>query len=195
MILMRVIHRSLPMETLNYVWKDLSEPITYIPYGMVFSTVIMLVVLVGGSQGDRTVKNEKDWKEIGRFLLCWMFLVYMAVVLIQTIFSREPGSRHTMDLQLFGTLGRSARSKSYYIENIIMLVPFGIFLPLLNRKFQNMATTVLCGCLFSILIEWLQYMTESGFCQLDDVVANTLGTAIGWMVCKLWMRVSFIGFD
>ena len=40
---------------------------------------------------------------------------------------------------------------------------------------------MLCGCLFSIMIEVLQFLTESGFCQLDDVLTNTLGTAIGWI--------------
>ena len=53
-------------------------------------------------------------------------------------------------------------------------MPFGIFLPLLNRKFKKAAVTVLCGCLFSIMIEVLQFLTESGFCQLDDTIQNSL---------------------
>lgn len=130
------------MKTLWYIGRDLSEPITYLPYGAVFATVIMLVVLAGGVSENHSAGSALRKREAVAFALCWLFLVYMSVVLIQTIFSRELGSRNTIDLRLFGTLGHSPRSRSYFVENIIMMVPFGIFLPLLNRKFKKAAVTV-----------------------------------------------------
>ncbi len=46
--------------------------------------------------------------------------------------------------------------------------------------------------LVSSLIEGMQYLTQRGFCQLDDVVANSLGAIIGYMIIILLKRLQKI---
>lgn len=38
---------------------------------------------------------------------------------------------------------------------------------------------VLIGCLTSVIIELLQFITRTGTCETDDVICNTVGCGIG----------------
>ena len=71
-----------------------------------------------------------------------------------------------------------------FVENIIMFIPFGVLLPILFIKFRNGWLCVLTGFICSSSIEIVQHITQTGFLQLDDVVTNTTGTLLGWLVWK-----------
>ena len=72
-----------------------------------------------------------------------------------------------------------------FIENIIMFILFGVFLPLLFKKFRNIFLCVLTGFICSCSIEVIQHITQTGYLQVDDVMTNTAGTLIGWMTWKI----------
>lgn len=103
------------------------------------------------------------------------------------LFSREAGSRKTVSLILFETWGRSFHMHAMFIENIIMFIPFGVFLPTLFERFRNWRLCVLTGFLCSCSIEISQYITQRGYLQLDDVVTNTIGALLGW--AAVWRAV------
>lgn len=44
---------------------------------------------------------------------------------------------------------------------------------------------ILIGCLCSIATEATQYLLKMGWCETDDVIHNTLGTAIGVWIWHL----------
>ena len=53
---------------------------------------------------------------------------------------------------------------------------------------------MLWGFLISVGIETVQLITERGYCQLDDVVMNTLGALVGYVVfasLKFWTGLVF----
>lgn len=52
-----------------------------------------------------------------------------------------------------------------------------------------MVYTILFGCLVSVAIEVLQFFTQRGLCELDDVIHNTLGVVIGYGVYKVISKV------
>lgn len=67
-----------------------------------------------------------------------------------------------------------------YLQNIIFFIPFG-FLFLWKKNLW----IVVCEALFtSVLIEFTQYVFNLGWCEIDDVVSNTLGALIGF---RLWI--------
>lgn len=68
---------------------------------------------------------------------------------------------------------------NFAIENIIMLISFGILMSMVFKRMKKMRYCVLAGFLFSCIIEISQLITQRGFCQLDDVVTNTVGTLVG----------------
>lgn len=87
-----------------------------------------------------------------------------------------------MDLRLFGTWGETPITHVYFIENIIMFIPFGVLMPMVFKRMKKMRYCVFAGFLFSCIIEISQLITQRGFCQLDDVVTNTVGTFVGWRI-------------
>lgn len=94
-------------------------------------------------------------------------------------------------MRLFATWGASAQSHAYVIENILLFIPFGIMFPMIGKKVSNIFTCIIAAALFSIIIETVQYITARGFCQMDDIVMNTLGALIGWLgwwICRKIIR-------
>lgn len=69
--------------------------------------------------------------------------------------------------------------------NIIMFTPFGflgIFFPKLN-DFKILIINFLSAI---IIVESLQYFTRLGVFDIDDVILNTVGVAIGFWIYKNW---------
>ena len=49
------------------------------------------------------------------------------------------------------------------------------------------------GFLCSCGIELSQLITQRGYCQLDDVVTNTVGMLVGWGIWKMLSSVGIAG--
>ena len=72
--------------------------------------------------------------------------------------------------------------------NILCLVPFGILFPIVFSKKQSFVKTVLIGMLFSISIETLQFLLETGVSDIDDVFFNTCGAILGYLIYRLFRK-------
>lgn len=79
-------------------------------------------------------------------------------------------------------------SKVGYVLNVIMLMPFGFLAPTLFRDKRKLWKTALAGALFSILIEGSQLLNYRST-DVDDVILNTLGAAIGYGIYRLFSRL------
>lgn len=72
--------------------------------------------------------------------------------------------------------------------NILLFVPFGFFLTLKTSSFQKKLNlfVILTGFLFSLFIETVQFAIPMGrSSDIDDVILNTIGTFLGFMIWKL----------
>jgi glycopeptide antibiotics resistance protein len=72
--------------------------------------------------------------------------------------------------------------------NILCFVPFGILFPIVFSKKQSFVKTVLIGMLFSINIETLQFLLETGVSDIDDVFFNTCGAVLGYLIYRLFRK-------
>ena len=167
-------------EILQFMYNDMQQPIGYIPHGMLIGT--MLLPVFWGCQKIIHRHQRTDWKQILIWFCC---TVYIYVLLNMVFFSREPGSRTTVNMQLFGTWGDTAKRRRFVIENIILFLPYGFLFPAVFPFLRKGVWCILIGCLCSMGIEWIQYMTQRGHCQLDDIVMNTAGALLGWLVYKV----------
>lgn len=88
-----------------------------------------------------------------------------------------------------GSLITALKSSLVYIPffNLVMLIPFGIY----QKKFfkNSLIKTVLLGFLLSLSFELIQLSALFGIYphpyrlfQLDDLILNTLGALIGWLL-------------
>ncbi len=67
--------------------------------------------------------------------------------------------------------------------NVLMFIPIG-FAVSVSLKKKNMLKIVAIGCAISLTIEILQFLTKRGIFNIDDVIHNTLGCAIGYCVYR-----------
>ena len=166
-------------QLLMNIGEDLLEPIGYLPWGIlagVFALAVWKVI-----HRNRLSGVGNDQKKVWVYFLC---VIYGTVFLELAFFYREPGSRTGVDLQILGTWGESAVSRAYFVENILLFIPFGILAPLAIFRFRRRVWCVTVGCLCSVCLEIMQLLTQRGYCQLDDVLTNTLGTWIGWEIWR-----------
>ena len=136
-----------------------------------------------GSLPERAALSERLnlWlKNAGHFLGSNLFVIYLWMLVMIVFFCREPGSRVGTDLRFMGTWGTTMQDHAWVIENIFLFLPFGFLFPVLLPK-KKTAWTIPVGFLCSVAIEYCQLRTGRGFCQLDDVIMNTLGAGIGFL--------------
>lgn len=69
--------------------------------------------------------------------------------------------------------------------NIIMFIPLGFFLPRVFPKLGKLWRTLLVTVLSISLIEALQLFTLLGSCDIDDLILNLIGSAMGYGLHKL----------
>ena len=67
------------------------------------------------------------------------------------------------------------------LGNVLIFVPFGFFEALTSRR-RNFFGTVLDGFLLSLLVEVFQLVSKVGRFDVDDLILNTSGVVIGYLV-------------
>lgn len=144
------------------------------------------------------MKKDRNYLDIlienRRVILMCMAIVYLFIVLDITLIDRTVGVRRHM-LQPLWEVRQMLISQRYtywgaqIVGNCVMLLPMGIFLPALSEWFQSVRRTTAVGFLFSLFIELTQYVTGRGLCELDDIIHNTLGAAVGAMLYMIISRL------
>ena len=72
-----------------------------------------------------------------------------------------------------------------YIENILLFIPLGFMLPCIWGKYEVLRKTALSGITFSLIIELCQLFSIGRVTDIDDLLMNTLGALIGWVIFRL----------
>ncbi|WP_099974546.1 VanZ family protein [Lactobacillus terrae] len=68
--------------------------------------------------------------------------------------------------------------------NILWFIPIGIFLPYLWSKNMKFYHIVIYGALISLSIETLQFFLATGVSDIDDVITNTIGAIVGYILYR-----------
>ena len=157
------------------VLSDLMNTVEFMRIAAGLSLIVFLLEWIY----TRIAKKRNDqWQ-----MLKWPSLVFYLVMVLQiAFFSREPGSRDSIDLQLLGTWGTTAQAHAWVLENVLMFVPFGVLLPVCVNYARKLPVTVLLAFVCSAGLEYAQFLTQRGHCQLDDVVMNVAGGIMGWFM-------------
>lgn len=180
---------------IHCITNDMMEPIGYLPLGLIFGAVYLIFLnlirhfKISFAHGFRIIRRhpEKNRRPLSRSavkkdLIHFLIIVYAGVLLKLAFFSREPGSRNGISLTPFETWGSTEIAHAFFIENILMFIPFGILMPLAHKYFRNAALCIVSGMLCSLTLELMQLATGRGFCQLDDLLTNTFGAGVGYLL-------------
>ena len=126
-----------------------------------------------------------------RIICLIVFILYILIILYITIlrFNFRYDERQ-LNLSLFTNLIRVFRKVGVgeflrlFLGNIVWFVPFGFLLPILSKRKSLIFTTAI-GLVFSFIIETIQFIFYKGVAELDDLILNVLGTAIGYALYKI----------
>ena len=126
-----------------------------------------------------------------RFLRKWikvlLFAVYMNAMLIIVGIPNVAYIRWDPTINWIPFHDFSSSNILGMVLNIIMLIPFGVFLPVYFAKFRKLLPTVLAGVIMSLTMEVLQLFTFRAT-DVDDLIMNTLGTLLGYFIGALIVR-------
>jgi hypothetical protein len=129
----------------------------------------------------------KGRRNIGRHCALILLAAWVALVIAMTVVFRESGVESRVQLEPFRSYWDFGEN-SYFLEcfatnvlNVVLFVPIGF---LMGCGFQHVGWNKVAnwGCLLSIVIEVSQYVLRKGYCEVDDVIHNTLGCLIGYGV-------------
>ena len=129
-----------------------------------------------------------------RILLWLLLLCYLAVLLRITVFRSDFGAHALFTngkilwipfVELLRILHNSLGMFLYlFVGNLIWFMPLGFLLPILTKVRSRV---ILWGFLLSLYIEVSQYIFGTGVSEVEDLILNTLGTALGYL-CYLLCR-------
>ncbi len=69
--------------------------------------------------------------------------------------------------------------------NVLMFVPLGLFLPMVFPRLAKLWRTCLAALVIMYVVETLQLFTLLGFFDVDDLILNLVGTALGYGIYRL----------
>ena len=131
-------------------------------------------------------KKRKKWEV--------PFIVYMALLLGITVFRPWAmswnhffeGSLNVKPFAEYARLlgqGELLRVLYLFLGNIVVFISFGMYLAYRKPEIK-FGRIVLYGFLLSLVIECMQYVLGTGYTELDDLILNTLGTFMGYLLFK-----------
>ena len=153
-----------------------------------FFMVIRLIWLMT-IRSRRTIKSEAA---------VWLFAFYLILVLMLTTF-RNTYFPWNLTFNLHRPLNEinfvflketwkmyHAQSRLDFVYNsfgnVLCFVPFGFLSPFVFAKKQTFGRVLLAGLIFSLFIETMQFLLETGVSDIDDVFFNSCGAAIGYFL-------------
>ena len=166
----------------EFIIKDLMSVFRYLPYG-IFAGIMMAIILSVINDG-RVKKNKTPFSVEA---ITGLFM-YMVILLFITVLSREGGRSKGIDLELFSTWGINTRNNAYVIENILLFIPFGVLCAWAIPRVRRLWSCASIGMAVSFGIECLQLVTGRGYFQIDDILTNTLGATLGYLMYRCVAR-------
>lgn len=154
----------------------------------------------------RTIFNDREntfivldfKKHIVRFTFYsyTIFLLYKLLLGSQRLLAREilVANRDVyLNLIPFRTISRYFEYFSYFklwdwisniFGNVLIFVPIGLLLPFMLKRPHKFLYTMGIGLLMTLNIEILQHFLGLGVFDVDDIILNVFGVALGFLFFK-----------
>lgn len=140
------------------------------------------------------IKDRKERKFYLIFIFLFIFYIWMVYTvtgaggLSDIIYAPEGGINDSIIRANINFLPFSRGISVTFYLNIIMCVPLGFLLPLIWKDYRKIYKTTIAGLGFSLLIELSQLITTRAT-DIDDLIANTIGTVIGYLIWKVFSKI------
>lgn len=121
-----------------------------------------------------------------------LFIVYLTILPESSLGIGVKGGMNFIPLHTIGDLLLHSSLRGFILNNIgnvVLFVPFGLFLPLKFYKHRSFNKVVITGMLLSVMIECIQLFIPNRWTDIDDVILNTIGTGVGYCLFKLIHKI------
>lgn len=168
----------------------------------IFRAIIPLAGIVLASVGAlfaigyggiyKKVMHGKRCVTVGQIIHLSIMVIYLTGIYGVAFMERVSGLDGGICLEPFFAYKVAWRSYGEHpwrdiILNIIMFIPWGVLVPLCIPRCRKFGNTLFFGILGTLTVETLQYVTQRGIFEFDDLFNNTLGTVIGYGIFMvLW---------
>ena len=136
----------------------------------------------------------------------FLFFLYITLAAILLFFSPyRQAARANIDSGMvdynlipFHTITNYLRASSFINTNILVtnlagnvvaFMPLGFFLPLLFHRFVKFKFTILVVFVSTLSVECLQYLFRVGSFDVDDLILNTVGGALGFFIFHMIAKI------
>jgi glycopeptide antibiotics resistance protein len=167
--------------------------------GRLFLFGLTILVLYAWIIGEVLVRKQRHFLDIG---IQASYYVYVFMVLTLTGYfilfrdisvhswwqdmAERIANKDHVNLKLFRVFRIYKLTDRQLLGNLVMLLPLGIYLPLLYRWASNFWSVVLGAMVVSSVIELLQLATSYRSTDVDDVFLNTVGAAAGYAIYRFF---------
>lgn len=126
-------------------------------------------------------------KSYNRIITGMLLALSVALVIVMTLYGREPRIEYIFRFQLFGSYMEAFRERNVelllqIIMNIFMFVPIGLLLPCCFKRFEKNKRVLFLAILFSGIIECIQGIFKIGMFEVDDILGNAFGAELGFLL-------------
>jgi glycopeptide antibiotics resistance protein len=159
-------------------------------FGVLFMFIVMAIAVY--------LRKQETFPQV---FVQSMFLIYVFMVLTLTgyfLLFKEVASggwwhkvvhrietREHVNLQAFLMFKQFKIASKQVIGNSVMLLPLGIFIPMLFRRLSGFIPVFFICLLVSVCIELMQLITRYRSTDIDDVILNTAGAVVGYFIYLL----------
>lgn len=152
--------------------------------GAVLLSGLVMLYLKKGFVLSAEIEASVSGKNCVKKLLWIFFLVaYIYIVIGITILSRSESGTRGASFELFRTFRNTFSARKQIYENVLMFVPYAVLLYGLAKPFRRWWIALLMGAGSSLLIEVTQWVTRTGYFEVDDILTNTVGMVLGYLIC------------
>ena len=118
----------------------------------------------------------------GKELNAALCVLYIFSIVYFTLMFRERGEKHFSGLfEYYGKIFSSSDAREDILMNIWLFIPLGAVMYSLYPK----RVILLLPIALSLIIEGIQLYSGNGLCELDDMISNSIGGYIGFIIGKL----------
>lgn len=146
--------------------------------------IIGLFVIMAGIATGLYV-TRKDYSSFFRNMSLSVLMGYTFFILCTTLLFREKTAYarcYTNPFESYDDLYYKMIAE--ILLNVLFFIPIGFLLAAAMKR-ERFRFVLCTGCMFSLTIETAQLLCRRGVCNIDDVIHNTLGCAIGYLVYRL----------
>lgn len=164
--------------------------------GFPFYVVIIVAIVIAGLAVIVEVTDNR--RTVGVLFASYIIAVLIITLLVRTYDVEvktllNPLTKYVNLGKSFANDGWECFSKNEGIIteillNILIFVPLGFLVPTLQESFQRLWKVLLLGFGVSLFIECSQLVLHRGCFDTADLVHNTLGAGIGYVIWQRWQR-------